>query len=464
MTAKTSLQGAIAVTRLGLGARPGEIAAASADPKGWVLDQITPMGAPPYWPEMPSAATRFIQFAAARQERRTAAAAAAKTGQPAPDPVVQIRALIRQDAGVDFLRRIQFAAATDAGFQERWALFWSNHFTVSGLKPQAANLIGPFEQEAIRPHVFGKFEDMLVASSTHPAMLLYLDQAQSIGPNSRAAAFLARSGRKPGLNENLGREILELHTVGVEAGYSQADVTEFARALTGWSLAGPNMPDREGQFLFRPNAHEPGVRAVMGRRYADDGYFQGHRILHDLAVSPHTAHHLATKIARHFVSDTPPDSLVQTLKAAYLRSEGDLGEVARALVGAPETWDPSPVKFKTPYEFVVSSARIGGGFGARPERIGPVLASMGQRPFAAPSPKGWPDDAASWADGDDVFKRLSWSDSYARQVIAERDPMALADAALGPRLSPLAGRTIARAETRGEGLAILLMTPEFQRR
>ncbi|MDE2357280.1 MAG: DUF1800 family protein [Alphaproteobacteria bacterium] len=468
-----SLYAALAVTRLGLGAQPGEIAAVSTDPQAWLMNQITAQGAAPYRPDMPTSAARFTQFAALRASRRMRAAEAARDGKPAPDPVTEIGALIRQDAGLDFLSRIEFAAATKSGFAERWALFWSNHFTVSALKPQAATLIGPFEQEAIRPHVFGRFEDMLVASTTHPAMLLYLDQAQSIGPNSRAAAFFARrgggNGVPRGLNENLAREILELHTVGVEADYSQADVTEFARALTGWSLAGPNMPDREGQFLFRANAHEPGVRTLLGRRYAENGFFQAREVLHDLAANPHTAQHLATKIARHFVSDTPPESLVTQLRAAYLSTGGNLGEVARTLVLARETWDPEPAKFKTPYEFLVSSARLGGGFGVRPGRLGPTLAALGQRPFAAPSPKGWPDEASAWADGDALVKRMSWSEAFAARTYGAfatdaRDPLTLADAALGPRLSPAAAQAISRAETRTEGLAILLMSPEFLRR
>ena len=176
--------------------------------------------------------------------------------------------MIRQGAGADFLARVRLGATTDAGFRERWALFWANHFTVSAQKLVTANLVGPFEQEAIRPHVFGRFEDLLVASSSHPAMLLYLDQAQSIGPDSPlGAAGRSWFGKKPsGLNENLAREIMELHTVGVEAGYSQADVTEFARAMTGWSIGGfRNAPGAQGRFLFREEAHEPGARMVMGK-------------------------------------------------------------------------------------------------------------------------------------------------------------------------------------------------------
>jgi uncharacterized protein (DUF1800 family) len=453
--------GAIAATRLGLGAKGDEISKARRDPQAWALAQIDAAGADAFRADMPSSADRFIQYRQLQIERREAKA----SGQLVPDPVMQVRRLIRDDAGADIMARLNLAATTDAAFRERWALFWANHFTVSGLKVVTANLIGPFEQEAIRPHVFGRFEDLLIAASSHPAMLLYLDQAQSIGPDSKAASFLRMTGKHPGLNENLGREVMELHTVGVEAGYSQADVTEFARALTGWSIGGLKEPaDRAGHFVFRENAHEPGARTIMGRRYAEDGYDQARAVMTDLASSPHTANHLATKIARHFVADQPPPTLVARLARAYMGSRGDLSVVARTLVTAPETWTPQPEKFKTPYEFVVSSWRAAGTAPDDPTKVVPALAAMGQRVFAAPSPKGWPEQTADWADPDGLVKRMAWSETFATTAIDGRDPTILAENALGARLTPLAAKTIARAETRAEGLSILLMSPEFLRR
>ncbi len=454
------LTGAIAATRLGLGARAGEIAAARSDPQGWLAAQVRPGGADLIDPAMPSAAQRFAQYRAFQLARREAKA----DGEPAADPVKMARDLIRADAGSDLAARLKLAANTDASFRERWALFWANHFTVSAAKIVTATLVGPFEDEAIRPHVFGRFEDLLVASSSHPAMLLYLDQAQSIGPQSRAARFLEAGGKEPGLNENLAREIMELHTVGVEAGYSQADVTEFARAMTGWSIGGLKDGERTGRFYFRENAHEPGPRLIMGRRYPEAGEDQARWVMRDLAASPHTARHLATRIARHFVADDPPPSLIARLEAAYLGSGGDLSAVAEALVRAPEAWAQQPAKFKTPYEFMVSAWRA---CGSGPGSVAPTaqaMTAMGQRPFSAPSPKGWPEDAASWCDPDSLVKRMAWSETFAADAVGERDPTVLAEAALGARLTPLAAKTIARAETRAEGLSILLMSPEFQRR
>jgi uncharacterized protein (DUF1800 family) len=454
------LMAAVATTRLGLGARTGEIATARSDPQGWLAAQIRPQGADILDPQMPSSAVRFAEYRQFQLDRREARAA----GEPAPDPVKMAIQLIRKDAGPDFAGRLALAADTDASFRERWALFWANHFTVSATKAVTATLIGPFEQEAIRPHVFGRFEDMLVAASSHPAMLLYLDQARSFGPDSQAARFLETTGKPAGLNENLAREIMELHTVGVQAGYSQADVTEFARAMTGWSIGGLKEGDRSGKFYFRENAHEPGARTIMGKRYPEAGYDQARWVMRDLAASPFTANHLATKIARQFVADDPPPALVARLKTAYLDSHGDLGVVAHTLIRSPETWTPQATKFKSPYEFMVSSWRAAGTGPGEVQDAVRAMTAMGQKPLSAPSPKGWPDESAAWLDPDGLVKRMAWSETFSAQVVGDRDPAQLADAALGSRLSPLAGRTIGRAETRAEGLSILLMSPEFQRR
>ena len=250
------LNGAIAVTRFGMGAKVGEIARASGDPKAYLLAQIDTRGAEQPQANAETSAQRFSEYRQFVMEKRDAKMA----GDAKTDPVMEARKMIRQGAGADFLARVRLGATTDNGFKERWTLFWANHFTVSAQKLITANLVGPFEQEAIRPHVFGKFEDLLLFSSTHPTMLLYLDQAQSIGPDSQITSRAAMAGRKVGLNENLAREIMELHTVGVEAGYSQADVTEFAKAMTGWSIGGfRNAPGDQGKFMFRQEAHEPGA-------------------------------------------------------------------------------------------------------------------------------------------------------------------------------------------------------------
>ncbi|WP_231733280.1 MULTISPECIES: DUF1800 family protein [unclassified Phenylobacterium] len=473
---QSDIDAAIAVTRFGLGARPGEIAAAARDPRAYLKAQIRPDGADLFATGGESSSQRLAEFRAYRRQRSMAGTgAAAEDG--ARDPVKMARQFIRQNAAGDVLARLQLATDTDAGFRERWALFWANHFTVSATKAQVAGLVGPYEVEAIRPRVFGRFADLLVAAETHPAMLLYLDQAQSVGPNSRAASVQRRGGgrrgagqpdgrprRNLGLNENLAREILELHTVGVDGGYAQADVTEFARALTGLSIAGPREAGLEG-VVFRPQTHEPGQRTVMDVRYPDDGRAQAMAILADLATKPQTARFVCAKIARHFVADDAPPALVARLEATWRATDGDLARVAETLIEAPEAWSPQAAKFKTPYEFVISSYRA---LGQGPGNLGQVnaaLVALGQRPFGAPSPKGWPDEAAPWAASDALVKRMQFAQAMGAALgPGVQDPTALAREALGARLLPASAAAIGRAESRPEAVALLLMTPEFQRR
>jgi uncharacterized protein (DUF1800 family) len=453
-----NMQAAIAATRFGLGARPGEIDAAKNDPRGWLKAQITRDGADLPQSDGRNSAQRLADY----REDQQAIQAARKSGDP--EALKSAQRDRRQDVNQDFLARAQLGANTSASFRERWALFWANHFTVSGTKQITASIAGAFEQEAIRPNAFGGFEDMLVASSSHPAMLTYLDQAQSVGPESMVAARAQRRGRRQGLNENLAREILELHTVGVNGGYTQADVTEFARAMTGWSVARNPQETAEGAFLFRTATHEPGERTIMGRRYGQDGVEQARAVMADLARRPATARHCARKIAAHFVADTPPPALVAQLEKAWLSSGGRLDVVAQALIDAPEAWDPAPAKFKTPYEFLISTWRA---IGTQPQalnQIGPTLNGLGQPPFRAPSPEGWSDETSAWAAPDALIKRMTFAQGFAARVGDRLDPNTIAAGALGARLSEPVAKAVARAESRPEALAVLLMSPEFQRR
>ena len=477
------LDAAIAATRFGLGARPGEIATASSDPRGWLKAQIRKDGADRFQSNGQTAPQRIADlrdFQRERQQERRADAAqagadGAQPGKDPRDPVKMAQRILREDTAGDFLARTQLGATTDAGFRERWALFWSNHFTVAAKNLQTATVVGPYENEAIRPHVFGPFVGLLMAVETHPAMLIYLDQVQSIGPDSQIATGFGRrsplggriqpiANRKAGLNENLAREIMELHTVGVHGGYSQADVTEFARAMTGLSIAGPRDAVAPGTPIFRAIAHEPGARTVMGVRYEAGGREQVAAILSDLAAKPQTAAFICTKIARHFVADDPPPALVARLQRAWMNTGGDLGQVAQTLVEAPEAWDPKPRKFKTPYEFVVSSYRAAGLSPQAPPQVIPVLTGMGQKPFDPGSPKGWAEEADAWASPDGVIKRLQFAQAFTGAATQGRDPNDLARQALGGRMTAPTAAAIAKAESRPEGFALLLMSPEFQRR
>ena len=498
--ADQDMRAAIAVTRFGLGAKPGEIAQARSDPQGFLRSQIRHSGADQPLGQAATSPQRMAEFREYRRDRKEARvekaaglrvaapaggvpadanpamADAARPRAEARDPVKVVGNMLRQDIGSDFTARTQLGAATDAAFRERWALFWANHFTVSATKAITGTIVGPFEEEAIRPNVFGRFEDLLGAAESHPAMLTYLDQIQSIGPDSQMAQFSRRGGargvgaqlqpavqRNLGLNENLAREIMELHTVGVNGGYTQGDVTEFARAMTGLSIGG----ERDGAYgvaVFRAQAHEPGDRTVMGVRYDQRGKAQTSAILTDLAAKPQTARFICTKIARHFVADDPPPALVARLEAAWTSSKGDLSQVAAALIAAPEAWNPTPQKFKTPYEFIVSSYRAAGGQPSGFQQFGPILTALGQKPFSPASPKGWPEDAQSWAAPDAIVKRMQFAQAFSAGAVRDRDPRMLAIEALGERLTPDTAKAIARAESRPEGFALLLMSPEFQRR
>jgi uncharacterized protein (DUF1800 family) len=467
LPSQTDIAAAIAVTRFGLGARPGEIEAAAADPKGFLKAQIRPEGADQPEGRLAPSSENIAVFQGLRRERREL-----KGDADAAEELKQVQAQIRDIAIQEMAARGRLAATTPASFRERWTLFWANHFTVSATKGAVAPIAGSFEREAIRPHVFGRFEDMLVASSRHPAMLLYLDQAGSIGPNSQAG-----QRRKVGLNENLAREIMELHTVGVDGGYTQADVTEFARALTGWSVSrgrepaaagqpGSADPGEIGSFMFRPFTHEPGVRTILRRTYANDGEGQGLAVLHDLAAHPATARHIARKLAVHFVSDDPPPALVNRLEGSFRASGGRLDRLAETLVDSPEAWKPEAAKLKSPYEFLVSTWRAAGAAPDldQPQRFVGSMSALDQRPFSPPSPKGWPDSSAEWAAPDQIVKRIAWAEQAANTMAGNLDPGDTARRALGARLSPEAATAIARAETRKEAFAVLLMSPEFQRR
>ncbi len=354
--------------------------------------------------------------------------------------------------------RIGAALGAELGLVERLVWFWSNHFCVSADKGGVRPLCGAYEREAIRANVLGRFADMLLAVESHPAMLVYLDNARSIGPDS-----LAGRNRGKGLNENLAREILELHTLGVRSGYSQEDVTSFAKVITGWTLAPPKQdPERGGEFVFNPRMHQPGPQHVMGKRYADAGVEQGRAVLLDLARHPATARHLAQKLARAFVADVPPAVLVESLAKRFEDTDGDLKEVAKTLVSSPEAWAAPREKLKTPGEWIVAALRA---TGASPPDIRPVLQAhnlLGAPLWRPPAPKGFPDDSAAWMDG--IAERLDIANQLARRMAPLVDPEGAVDLALGPLATAETRQAVARAESRPQALALLLMAPEFQMR
>jgi uncharacterized protein (DUF1800 family) len=310
---------------------------------------------------------------------------------------------------------------------------------------------------------------MLLAVETHPAMLLYLDNYLSVGPHSQAAqrAQARRAQRRFGINENLAREILELHTLGVGGGYTQGDVTTFAEVLTGWSLGGEGgrfAAGPPGRFVFRAELHEPGPKVVLGRRYADDGFGQGAAVLRDLARQRATAQFIATKLARHFIADDPPPEAVTRLAAAFAASGGNLPTVYRALIDAHESWQQPLAKYKTPLDYIVSSYR---GLSLPVDEAHAPLAPfelLGQRTWSPGAPAGWPDRSADWDGASALMKRIQWADAVGNRVGARADAVQLAPQLLGDNLSAGTRTAVTHAASAAQALTLLLAAPEFMRR
>ncbi len=433
-----------ALTRFGLGAGPAE--SVPADPRGWLaaqLDGPDPALATPRFRALPDGARALAALRADALERRRILAA----GEPLKEKFhSQSLAFYVTDGRA----ALDWAAATRAPFRERLVWFWANHFSVSILQGGTLGLVGPFIREAIRPYVTGKFTDMLLAAERHPAMLLYLSNAWSVGPDSPVGR---RTGR--GLNENLGRECMELHTVSLAAGYTQADVTNMARLLTGWSVSPARPPVG---FFFRPFAHEPGSQVVMGKNFPP-GEEGGIAALRYLSTYPTTWTALAEKLVRHFVADDPPPRAVKRIAAVLSSTDGDLRAASLALIDLPEAQRPL-AKLKTPLEYVVSVLR------AAPPTLPPTFADLrklGQPLWAAPLPNGWSDLAADWSSSDAVLGRIGFGYTHAARI-AEADPLELADAVLGPTLRPETATAMRRAGSRAEAVSLLFAAPEFQRR
>lgn len=502
-------QGALtALNRFGYGARggaAGDLASAGSDPRGFVKAELgRPNGALLEAPNLLSTpelakvlygyqagvrAQREANANSKKIEARTAAAdtpqtnpsqansvdamagAATRGAKMSPDPASvppqappqpqQPLNIIQKTFRAEALARLQRATLAECGFVERLVAFWSNHFCISASKGEFNRILaGAFEREAIRPHVLGRFGDMLKAVEQHPAMLFYLDNQQSLGPQSRAGL-----NRKRGLNENLAREIMELHTLGVGGGYTQADVTSLARIITGWTFAGrEGRIGTPGTFVFFANFHEPGPQTLLGRSYEDNGVMQGEAALADLGGHPSTAKFIAAKFARHFVADDPPPALVAKLERSFKTSDGDLRAFATTLVEADESWTAPLTKIRSPYEFLVAAGRMFARVPEDPQRYLGSLNLLGQPLWAPQGPNGFPDTNAAWAAPENIRLRLDIAAQIATRAGETTDPADWLATIAGDAASPDTRTTIARAESRQQAFALVLMSPEFQRR
>ena len=493
----------IALRRFGLGARPGEVRSIAADPRGYVLQQlnkkdVAALDDPDLDPSHVSLAAAQVagqQQRLARDmrsadavdlaQRRAEASARVQLGRVPvggdndpgrmidqqmaetesakskviTGPEVKRGRIIREAFQDEAAARFEHQVKTADGFAERLVMFWSNHLCVSAAKGNVRALAGGFEREAIRPHVLGTFADMLKATAQHPAMLIYLDNQLSFGPNSQAGR-----NQKRGLNENLAREVLELHTLGVAGGYSQDDVTNLARIITGWTVGNLAQANVEaGKFFYHAQRHEPGDWKVLGKLYKNQGRATGESVLADLARHPATAKFIARKLATHFVSENPPPVLVQRLEAGFRDSGGDLKALARVLASSDEAWQAPATKMVPPIDLVVSLAR---GLAHRPRapEMLRLANALGQPLWQVPSPKGWPDDDQAWAGPSALRERLRIAEQVARQLDKSADPRQAGEAIFADTMSDVTREAIARAETREQGFELLIMSPDFLRR
>jgi uncharacterized protein (DUF1800 family) len=460
-----SLEGAIAAHRFGLGARPGEIAHASENPKAWLLNQVSgpaPQPQPADGQPFDNAGKlvseeedyKILKFMEKGNKQKGIKKSAAKK---AAGGNIRRHTYMRE-----MTARLALGFTTDRPFAERIVRFWSNHFTISTQRHKVVLFAGDFEREAIRPNITATFEDLLFAVCMHPAMQIYLDNWHSIGPHSPAG-----SKRSKGLNENLGRELMELYTLGVDGGYTQADVIAMAKLLTGWGI----YDGRSSGFGFFQQRHEPGRIALRGKSYAP-GWEGSVAAIRDLARDPATARNISRKLAAHFISDNPPKDSVARLQKAFIETHGNLRALYETIVKDPAAWTPQQKKMRTPVEYVTAAQRLVGwpshGDQERQERharrIIAAVRLMGEVPFAAPSPKGWPDTADAWSGSDGLLDRIEWAKNFGEELGGNFNAGAVAEMGLGPLLRPATKTVMARASNPGEAIALLLASPEFQRR
>ena len=480
MSNSAKAEAALALHRFGMGPRPGSIDKIASDPRSALLAELDN---PPPYPAaaaaLPSSAKAFRTVADANARRQAKAIVASRaeteankqmatagameeaTGGKTSDMAKKAAAEAVPDPGrpiyLDEAKlRTEAALSADIGFAERLVWFWSNHFCISADKIQSMS--GAYEREAIRPHALGPFAELLLTAESHPAMLFYLDNLGSVGANS-----ITGINRSRGLNENFARVTLELHTLGVHGGYTQDDVIAFANVLTGWTLVPPgDNPEHGGEFTFNPRLHEPGAQKILGKSYEQDGAEQGRAVLRDLASHPATATHIATRLATHFIADTPPPALIERMAKTFLDTSGDLKEVAKTMVSAPESWSEPATKLKRPGEWVVSIVRATGITQVDARRYTGGQALLGEPLWRPPSPKGYPDDEASWIDG--MGRRLDVANNFAERITGRADPQEIVENVLCGCVSDEVRQAIGRAESRQQALALLFMSSEFQRR
>ncbi len=438
---------------------------APLDPEAMLQRLAGPDLATRTWPGLTTAAALSVHAAAAAATKRRKQQVVGPDGDmvDGKDAYRATRQALRLQSERAVLISVARAVGATDGFRERLVRFWADHFTTVAKSPLHAGLVPAMVDDVIRANVTGRFSDLLIAATLHPAMILYLDQHRSVGPNSPKS-----KGGRNGLNENLARELIELHSLGVDATYAQSDVRQMAELLTGLLFA-----PGQGQ-VFNAKAAEPGPETVLGQTYDGDGVAPILAALEDLALRPETARHLSRKLAVHFVSDTPDPAMIAAMTDAYAETGGDLMAVYRAMLLHPSAWLPDLAKARQPYDFIIAALRA---LNIGPAQIGDMplhtmakrllqpMARMGQPMYRAPGPDGWAEEAEAWITPQGLAARITWAMEVPSRLLAELpEPDALGARALGPLISAPLAFAMAAAENRREGVGLVLASAEFNRR
>lgn len=433
----------IALNRFGLGAKLGQINSVEGKPEDWLINQINQ---PTFnFPSAFPSSKEFIE----------------KNGKIASSSNVQTRDKLKKSFSTDYnqyiLRQLQNEISTSSGFELRVLNFFSNHFSVSKGNPFNTALAPTLEKEAIAPNIFAKFEQLLVNVVKHPAMIRYLDNQTSFGPNSKLGLK-----KNKGLNENLAREILELHTMGVDGGYSQNDVEALARGITGWSTSFSNEKNITG-FRFRSWGHEPGDFTLLGKTFSNNNIHQGEAMLSFIARHESTARYVCGKIASHFAGPNAPASLLKKLVETWNNSSGDLKQVFKCLIKSEEPWMKGNFQYKKPRDYVISVLR------ALPQALHPSyreihksLTSFGQGPFMAGSPAGFEQDESYWNTPLATINRIDWVGSLVQSYTGQLEKVIQSQCLDG--LTENQVKAIYGAETKQKALFLYLISPYFMRR
>ena len=444
----------IAANRFGLGATKGEIASAQKNPKAWLKEQLVPVS---FDKGLPNSDQITLQINDLNMQKKMLKKDRSENGMAAQVENNKKRTKLIKSSYVQ-LATDSFVQALNSKNSLSWRLldFYSNHFSVSGQGPVMKAIAPTLEREAIAPNLHGKFEQMLIAVIQHPTMLIYLNNERSYGENSR----LGKNGK--GLNENLAREILELHTLGVDAGYNQQDVIELAKGITGWSVAHPRR-DKTTGFKFRAWGKEPGTRTLLGKQYPQADMSQGIAMLKDLANHPNTAKHICTKLVKHFISDQPNKDLVDAMTKVWLKTGGDLKQVTSAMIDNDLAWQAESQKFKTPREYLMSTLRALNLKNINHKKLLFTLESFGQQPFQAGSPKGYSDEQQDWDGSNSLMSKIDWTAMLARQM-RKANAENIMNNSLALSADSSTYKSIVRAESRSQAFVMLFLSPEFLRR